>query len=406
MKKLLSLFIIFTIAISSITVFAAEVTAETAKPAIVFSDVDVNSTSGKDILKLVNAGILNGYTDGTFRPNNPLTRAELCKIVNIAFKYTEAAEETFSDVKADDWFYSQVAIAKKAGYIAGHADGTFKGNDYLTREQACTIVTRVTQLFDLSMTETITDAVSEWAVPYVNKVVANRLMPLEEGGKFRATENITRAELVSVVANFVVDAPTVDEMTTYSVTVKNTKGEIKNATVEIKDGKIIVTLPKTYTLTSSNQTTVTVLNKDSKPVFGITVTVKDANSEKTATTNVNGQITVPVKATSAGGGGMGGGSGNGNNTTTPSGPDQDTVKTQVNSLNTQIGNLIGGENPKIDPDGNVGSFFEKVQDTLDKISKDDKITDTDHISNTYGKEISDAYNGLSSNNCQERTFRT
>ena len=50
------------------------------------------------------------------------------------------------------------------------------------------------------MTETITDTVSDWAVPYVNKVVANRLMSLEAGGKFRATENITRGELTAVMA--------------------------------------------------------------------------------------------------------------------------------------------------------------------------------------------------------------
>ena len=55
----------------------------------------------------------------------------------------EAEELTFSDVKKEDWYYNYVAIAKKAGYITGHADGTFKGNDYLTREQTCTIVSRV-----------------------------------------------------------------------------------------------------------------------------------------------------------------------------------------------------------------------------------------------------------------------
>ena len=204
MKRILSLVIILAMILSSIGVFAAE---ETAAPK--FSDVDANSVSGQAIYKLVGAGVLNGYPDGTFRPNNTLTRAELCKIVNLVFGYTEAAPDTFTDVSTNDWFYSYVAIAKKAGYITGHADGTFKGNDFLTREQACAIITRVTELYDLSMTETITDEVSAWAVPYVNKVVANKLMLLEEGGKFRATENITRGELTSVMAVFVKD--TVEE---------------------------------------------------------------------------------------------------------------------------------------------------------------------------------------------------
>ena len=145
MKKLLSLFIVFALVISNVTVFASSAsntanadtaTAKTTTVAetktITFSDVDANTSSGAAVYKLVNAGILNGYADGTFRPNNPITRAELCKVVNLAFKYTDESTDTFSDVKSSDWFYSYVAIAKKAGYITGHADGTFKGNNYLT----------------------------------------------------------------------------------------------------------------------------------------------------------------------------------------------------------------------------------------------------------------------------------
>ncbi len=234
MKKILSFIVALTVVLSSVGVLANEIripdsvditgssipttstsaTTETSK--VTFTDVDENTVAGKAIYKLVEAGILNGYQDGTFRPDAGITRAELCKIINLVFGYTEAATETFSDVSKEDWFYNYVAVAKKAGYIAGHADGTFKGNDNLTREQTCTIITRVTELFDLSMTETITDAVSEWAVPYVNKVVANKLMPLEADGKFRATENITRAELVSVVAGFVAEDAKVKYTATFN----------------------------------------------------------------------------------------------------------------------------------------------------------------------------------------------
>ena len=98
--------------------------------------------------------------------------------------------------------------------------------------------------------------------------------------------------------------------TTYIVKVNDTKGIINGAFVEIKDGKVYVTLPETHTLTTSNQTTVTVLDKDNKAVSGVWVTVKDATTEKSATTNANGQITVPVK-TSSGGSSSGGSSGGG-----------------------------------------------------------------------------------------------
>lgn len=103
------------------------------------------------------------------------------------------------------------------------------------------------------------------------------------------------------------------ETISYIVKVNDTKDIITGAFIEIKDGKVYVTLPETHTLTTSNQTTVTVLDKDSKPVQNVNVTVKDKTTEKSATTNSNGQITVPVKTSSGGGGGSssGGSSGGG-----------------------------------------------------------------------------------------------
>lgn len=98
----------------------------------------------------------------------------------------------------------------------------------------------------------------------------------------------------------------------YTVTVEDTKAKIENAYVEIKDGKISVKLPDTHTLTTSNQTTVTVLDKDSKPVKNVSVTVTDKNA-KTATksTDSNGKIVVPVKSSGGGGGSSSGGSSGG-----------------------------------------------------------------------------------------------
>ncbi len=98
----------------------------------------------------------------------------------------------------------------------------------------------------------------------------------------------------------------------YTVTVEDTKTKIDNAFITIADGKISVILPDGHTLTTSNQTTVTV-TKDSEPVEDMSVTVTD-NNDKTATKNTdsNGKITVPVKTTGGGSsGGSSGGSGGG-----------------------------------------------------------------------------------------------
>ena len=98
----------------------------------------------------------------------------------------------------------------------------------------------------------------------------------------------------------------------YIVVVEDTKAKIENAYVEIKDGKISIKLPDTSELTTSNQTTVTVTDKDAQPVKDMRVIVTDKNS-KTAvqSTNARGKITVPVKTSSGGGGSSSGGSSGG-----------------------------------------------------------------------------------------------
>ena len=114
---------------------------------------------------------------------------------------------------------------------------------------------------------------------------------------------------------------TEESKTEYNITVEDTKGKIENAYIEIKDSKITVTLPDTHTLTTSNQTTVTVLDKENKGVANVSVTVTDKNkATATKSTDTNGKITVPVKSTgggssSGGGGGRGGSSGGGYYTT-------------------------------------------------------------------------------------------
>ena len=99
--------------------------------------------------------------------------------------------------------------------------------------------------------------------------------------------------------------------TTYTVTVSNKDGNIANALVKIEDGKVTVTLPDTHTLTTSNQTTVTVKDKDGNPVKGVSVTIKDKTTEKSGTTNSDGQVTLPVKSSGGGGGSISGGGGGG-----------------------------------------------------------------------------------------------
>lgn len=99
--------------------------------------------------------------------------------------------------------------------------------------------------------------------------------------------------------------------TIYNVLVEDTKGKIENAFIKVKDGKISVKLPETHTLTTSNQTTVTVTDKDNKPMANVSVTITDSTTSKSGNTDTNGKVTLPVKSTGGGGSSSGGSSGGG-----------------------------------------------------------------------------------------------
>ena len=102
-----------------------------------------------------------------------------------------------------------------------------------------------------------------------------------------------------------------DVKTQYKVLVNDTKGVISNALVKIEDGKVTVTLPETHTLTTSNQTTVTVKDNEDKAVKGVSVTIKDKTTSNFGTTDANGKVTLPVKTSGGGGGSSYSGGGGG-----------------------------------------------------------------------------------------------
>jgi len=95
---------------------------------------------------LVNKGIISGYPDNTFKPENAITRAELAVMVNKAFSFTNTTDIDFKDVQPTDWFAPEIAKAKAAGYISGYPDGTMKPNQNITRQEAAVMIAKAAKL--------------------------------------------------------------------------------------------------------------------------------------------------------------------------------------------------------------------------------------------------------------------
>ena len=109
-----------------------------------FSDVSADKWYNNAVSTLCHMGVLGGYSDGTFRPNAPITRAEFAKIaVSFLQANGSAVYSYFTDVKTTDWFAPYVTAAKDSSLIEGYSDGSFKPENRITRAEACTIVNRV-----------------------------------------------------------------------------------------------------------------------------------------------------------------------------------------------------------------------------------------------------------------------
>lgn len=209
---LLSLTMLF-----SVNTFAEETTVENTNVFVSpFKDVSENTENYKEIVKMYEAGYIKGYGDDNFKPNGNITRAELVVILNKLFMFENETDYTkkFTDVTEANWFYEPVMKAGTAGYIAGFPDGSFKPNDNFTRQQFCVVLSQINNFEKLEFDKEVKDAISPWASDYVYKVLSNRVMLLEAGDTFRATENITRSEVCAALAGFIVENENIQSIET------------------------------------------------------------------------------------------------------------------------------------------------------------------------------------------------
>lgn len=150
----------------------------------------------------INNGYIKGYSDGSFKPEGLITRAEFITMVNKLFSYNEKADINFSDVQTDDWYYEEVQKAYKAGYINGVSEFKFSPDSYLTREQAAVIISKIMNLEEnINTTNPFADKdlISDWALGYVNSAAESKFITGYSDSTFRPQNPIKRAEAAVIL---------------------------------------------------------------------------------------------------------------------------------------------------------------------------------------------------------------
>ena len=108
-----------------------------------FADVPMNQWYANAVTTLAGMGVINGYPDGTFKPDAPITRAEF---VTMAMNFAKADKGTacsFADVPENMWYYGAIAGATENGWISGYPDGTFGPARNITRAEVTSVINRM-----------------------------------------------------------------------------------------------------------------------------------------------------------------------------------------------------------------------------------------------------------------------
>ncbi|ARD48618.1 S-layer homology domain-containing protein [Sporosarcina sp. P33] len=101
--------------------------------AVVYKDVPKTHPYYGPIMKLTAAGIFSGGTDGYFNPEAPITRIQMAKVLDIAFDLYMTKQNSFYDVYIEHWGYTHANALKASGVASGYPDGEFRPNDPVTR---------------------------------------------------------------------------------------------------------------------------------------------------------------------------------------------------------------------------------------------------------------------------------
>ena len=168
-------------------------------------DIDPDAVPLADFDGVHHERYLWGYEDGTFRPDNNITRAEAAviffRIVDDVNKHVKRVS-SFNDISDDDWYYEAVAYLEDKDILEGYEDGSFRPNDMITRAELVKMAIIFMRANQENTSHSFNDvASSHWALSYIATAASKGWIEGYGDGSFRPDDMITRAECVSIVNN-------------------------------------------------------------------------------------------------------------------------------------------------------------------------------------------------------------
>lgn len=172
----------------------------TAAPSTAYADIAAHWAK-EYITALSGKGIINGYEDGTFRPDNQITRAEFAKLLVTLSGRAPVYKDVFADVAADNWSYGYVAAASDMGLITGY-NGNFEPNGLITKQDAAVMLYRYAQSKGVALGGDVqfddSALIADYAASAVGALAGGGVISGSDG-RFYPTNNTTRAEAATLI---------------------------------------------------------------------------------------------------------------------------------------------------------------------------------------------------------------
>jgi hypothetical protein len=169
-----------------------------------FTDLEEGNWADDPVQYLVDQGVITGYTDGTFRPGDNVTRAQFAKMLVGAMGWEVVTPQTptFIDVTADYWAYGYIETAAAHGVIGGYTDGSFRPSADITRAQLAKMlfIARDWSLESPTMTEFSDVNWNDWFYSYTQAASSAEVMSGYEDHTFRPNAPATRAQVAKILA--------------------------------------------------------------------------------------------------------------------------------------------------------------------------------------------------------------
>lgn len=196
-KKAFNLALAGTVAVSAVVVAVAPASANVTS----FKDVTSNNVHYADIMKLVEGKYINGFEDGTYRPSVSVTRGQAAKIIAnvLGLDTTNVDAVTFKDVAKSNIYYGPIAALAKSGIINGFEDNTYRPDDTLTRGQMAKIIAASFKLQQKDTKNPFTDAEKSIYKDSILALFANGVTTGKTATTYAPDLPVTRGELASFV---------------------------------------------------------------------------------------------------------------------------------------------------------------------------------------------------------------